>query len=59
MWDINLIYMGFIDQSKVILNACRAASTSKASDNIKAEFYNKLATARSLQNQIVDLLFIP
>jgi len=59
MWDINLIYMGFIDQSKVILNACRAASTSETSDKIKAEFYNKLTAARSLQDQIIDLLFIP
>ena len=59
MWDINLIHMGLIDQSRAIINAYRAISTSGADDKTKSDYYDKLSSAREMQNKITDLLFMP
>ncbi|MBN2187773.1 MAG: hypothetical protein JW732_10070 [Dehalococcoidia bacterium] len=59
MWDINLVHMGLIDQSRAIINAYRAISTSGTDDKTKSGCYNRLSSARDLQGKIVDLLFIP
>jgi len=59
MWDINLIHMGLIDQSRAIINAYRAISLSGTDDKNKSDYYDKLSSARELQSKITDLLFMP
>jgi len=59
MWDINLVHMGLIDQSRAIINAYRAISTSDTDNKTKSDCYNRLSSARNLQGKIVDLLFMP
>jgi alpha-amylase/alpha-mannosidase (GH57 family) len=59
MWDINLVHMGLIDQSRAIINAYRAISISGADDKTKSDCYARLSSARELQSRIVDLLFMP
>ncbi len=59
MWDINLVHMGLIDQSRAIINAYRAINISGADDKTKSDCYSKLSSARDLQSKIVDLLFMP
>jgi len=57
MWDINLIHMGLIDQWRVILNACRAMSTSRVDGQMKEVCFDKVAVARDLRDNILDRLF--
>ena len=58
MWDINLIHLGLIEQSRVIVNAYRAINKSGTDGRTKTDYYHKVAAARDLVDKIVDRLLI-
>ncbi len=58
MWDINLIHLGLMDQWRVLVNAYKAISSSRAPDELKKEYHNKVIAAADARNKIVDTLFL-
>jgi hypothetical protein len=57
MWDINLIHMGLLDQSRTVVNAYRAINTSGASEDTKREYYRRAVAARDIRAKLEDRLF--
>lgn len=58
MWDINLVYMGLLEQLRTIVNAYRAINKSGANEKIKRECYYRTIVARDIRNRLEDLLFV-
>ncbi len=57
MWDINLIYLGLVEQWRAIINAYKAIVSSGAADELKKENYDNLARADELRINIISKLF--
>ncbi len=57
MWDINLIYMGLLEQLRTIVNAYRAINKSGVSEKLKRECYQRTLDARDIRNKLEDILF--
>jgi alpha-amylase/alpha-mannosidase (GH57 family) len=58
MWDINLIYMGLLDQLRTVVNAYRAINKSGADEETKREYYYRTVAARDIRHKLEDRLFV-
>ncbi len=58
MWDINLIYMGLLDQLRAVVNAYRAINKSNADEEEKRENYYLTVAAADIRNKLDDRLFV-
>jgi len=57
MWDINLVYLGLVEQWRTIINAYKAIVSSGAADELKKENYHKVELADEHRKNIIDKLF--
>jgi len=58
MWDINLIYMGLLDQLRTVVNSYRAINKSGTSEKTRREYYYRTIAARDIRNKLEDRLFV-
>ncbi len=58
MWDINMIYMGLLDQLRTVVNAYRAINKSNADEAIKRENYYLTVIAADIRDKLNELLFV-
>jgi hypothetical protein len=58
MWDMNLVHLGLINQTRTIVNAYRAINKSKVDDKTKTDYYHKVVASADLHDKIVDRLFV-
>lgn len=58
MWDVNLINRGLMQQQQAVLNAYKAITMGKISEEGKKEYYRRVIASRDLRDKITDQLFM-